>query len=626
MGGIRVKKTTLKDETNHSPDIVYEYSYNHEDGTSSSWGYESNENHVTKQIRHYSSDNHYPGKEMVDFVISIRKFERELSSWVKGVPGPEIGAGLSGHARNGFLKDLKQQFVIFFVSQLITAHLNPVANGSFTEYSFFPNWSFNPRPFMYSRVTEKNTSLSGGNGKIVYEYSKPANETTEILPNNFPFSAKSRFPSWKYGLPVKTTWYNNAGAKVKETEQIYNIIARTETSSDFQNGKVLPLTYTVAAHNFYTHTIPPADLVSEFYYPQTGRAELIEAKVRLYNSGGNYQEMITKYSYNNNYLISTVETRKSNGDKIERKRYYASDYAGLTGITQLKNANALTTEISDEEWLVRHASGERFLLDAKVYEQGILPNGEIATTKVYSMESEEPLAESVIGTHNPSLLLRNAAYFKEQEQFSYDNNGNLVKRQSSGQELSGMIYDHNNRFITAEILNGSQDDVAYSSFEGSNKGGWAYNTEAVREDYSPTGKKYFALNGHAITLAVNQNKKYILSFWARSSNVVISGITVLLVKTGPTFFGWTYYEYSVLGNGSAQNMSITGTDGIDELRFYPETARLKTYTYNPLQGKTSECDENNRIVYFEYDGLNRLKGIRDEQRNLIKAYNYNFKQ
>lgn len=65
---------------------------------------------------------------------------------------------------------------------------------------------------------------------------------------------------------------------------------------------------------------------------------------------------------------------------------------------------------------------------------------------------------------------------------------------------------------------------------------------------------------------------------------------------------------------------------IDEVRLYPEGAAMSTSTYN-IQGlKTSITDVNNKIQYMEYDGIGRLRLIRDKERNILKTYEYNFKQ
>jgi len=82
-----------------------------------------------------------------------------------------------------------------------------------------------------------------------------------------------------------------------------------------------------------------------------------------------------------------------------------------------------------------------------------------------------------------------------------------------------------------------------------------------------------------------------------------------------------YWELAIPA-GTA-SVSITGTTTLDELRLYPSNAQLSSTTYDPLIGKTSEADLNNRITYYEYDNLGRLRFIKDESMNIVKMYEYN---
>jgi hypothetical protein len=51
---------------------------------------------------------------------------------------------------------------------------------------------------------------------------------------------------------------------------------------------------------------------------------------------------------------------------------------------------------------------------------------------------------------------------------------------------------------------------------------------------------------------------------------------------------------------------------------------MATVAIDPILGKTAECDVNNRIVYYEYDGMHRLQYVRDAKKNIIKKICYNF--
>ena len=51
---------------------------------------------------------------------------------------------------------------------------------------------------------------------------------------------------------------------------------------------------------------------------------------------------------------------------------------------------------------------------------------------------------------------------------------------------------------------------------------------------------------------------------------------------------------------------------------------MTTYAYEPLVGITSQCDVNNKISYYIYDGLQRLVLIRDQDKNIVKKICYNY--
>ncbi|RYF86304.1 MAG: hypothetical protein EOO00_13355 [Chitinophagaceae bacterium] len=86
--------------------------------------------------------------------------------------------------------------------------------------------------------------------------------------------------------------------------------------------------------------------------------------------------------------------------------------------------------------------------------------------------------------------------------------------------------------------------------------------------------------------------------------------------------GWKLYRYTVAGGAQ---VTVSGSGLIDELRLHPVDALMSTVCYREGIGKTDECDANGRIIYYEYDSFGRLKIIRDQERNILKAYEYNYK-
>lgn len=55
------------------------------------------------------------------------------------------------------------------------------------------------------------------------------------------------------------------------------------------------------------------------------------------------------------------------------------------------------------------------------------------------------------------------------------------------------------------------------------------------------------------------------------------------------------------------------------------TISLTSYTYDPLVGMTSVTYPDGRVEYYEYDSFERLKLVKDQNGNIIKKIDYNFK-
>jgi YD repeat-containing protein len=65
--------------------------------------------------------------------------------------------------------------------------------------------------------------------------------------------------------------------------------------------------------------------------------------------------------------------------------------------------------------------------------------------------------------------------------------------------------------------------------------------------------------------------------------------------------------------------------GADEIRLLPQEAAMSTVAYKYGIGTLSVCDANNRSMHYEYDALGRQTLIRDENRNVLKTIEYNYK-
>jgi hypothetical protein len=190
--------------------------------------------------------------------------------------------------------------------------------------------------------------------------------------------------------------------------------------------------------------------------------------------------------------------------------------------------------------------------------------------------------------------------------------------------VSTYLYAFNSKLPIAEVTNTTTAHIAYTSFETDDKGGWSGTFGAGRVVAgSVTGKLAWTQNNFSFSKSgLSTATTYTVSYWSKNGSYSVNSTTAV---TGRVVNGWTHYSHNVV-NPAGGTITVTGSGSIDELRLLPAgTAQMTTYTYRPQVGVTSKCDANNRIIYYEYDELQRLILIRDQDRNIIKkfAYNYN---
>jgi hypothetical protein len=183
------------------------------------------------------------------------------------------------------------------------------------------------------------------------------------------------------------------------------------------------------------------------------------------------------------------------------------------------------------------------------------------------------------------------------------------------------IWDYKNSQPIAKASNAVAADIAYSSFEADGAGGWTVGSVTRDTTSAITGKKSYSLAAGSCTKSgLTSSRSYVVSYWSKTgSSYTVSGSSS--IKQGKTIGAWTYFEHAVSGVSS---VSVSGSGGIDELRLYPATAQMITYTYSPLLGMTTQCDVDSRCTYYFYDPLGRLQMIKDQDGNIVKTLDYHF--
>lgn len=618
--GVHVSLTTLYDGVSHTKDIIKKYRYANEAGTASSlWGFEMPVASQTKNLRIYKSSTEllgatYSKESGTIYVANIGTTAFNLAVFIYGLSSNPYTAILG----------------------LITTILWQVFAPDYKDYAATTHFcesllNKNPLPLLYGRVEviEENNSIP--NGKTVYTFTD--NTLYPITGSySFPYSARPRFASWVYGLPKTIEWFNSTGDRLRKTENIYTAVVRTNTDNNYVSNAWESNTIHMAKFDRESEFISSTgSITSDIYYPVTGRMELSETVETTYDQG---QPVVnnTRYTYTTHYQVKTVEKYNSIGGSEGNTYYYPQDYPSTNVypfVITMKNSNIFNVPLVTVSWLKESiATGPKKTSRAALTMYDNIPNGDIKPSRIYVTEFES-LQDEGYTTTPPTLNPNVTDAFRNWRipvYYSYDANGNLVQI-SAGGKIKSWIYGYNGTSITAEISNATSDQVAYTSFETDDKGNWNNYTGTMMTVASglslPTGKKYYNLTATApLSKAVTNGQVYIISYWRNNASPFsVTGGTNVHVS-GRTIGNWTYHEHKVTATSST--LTITGSGGIDEVRLYPANAQMTTFIHNPLIGITSQCDVNNRIIYYEYDIIGRLSLIRDEDKNVLEKICYNY--
>lgn len=193
---------------------------------------------------------------------------------------------------------------------------------------------------------------------------------------------------------------------------------------------------------------------------------------------------------------------------------------------------------------------------------------------------------------------------------------NLLQYTTENEITNALLWGNKGLYIVAEVKNALASEIAYTSFEDENTGNWNYDGLPINF----IGKKGYSLNGSDITKSgLDATKIFIVSYFSSGNSAIVNGSSAI---AGNTNNGRTYYEHVISGSST---ITISGNVIIDELRLFPKGSLMTTYNYEPLIGMTSQTDAKGMVSYYEYDSLQRLKYIKDQHGNIIKANTYNYK-
>ena len=201
-------------------------------------------------------------------------------------------------------------------------------------------------------------------------------------------------------------------------------------------------------------------------------------------------------------------------------------------------------------------------------------------------------------------------------------NGNIVEYELNQTKPFSLIWGYNGKKIIAEVENALSKDVAFANFESTDRGNWTYGGIPNSTGGAITGVNSYPLTQGVISKSgISTNETYELHYWYKKGGTVsVTGGSISLEQVLVEKHGWILAKRLIKGAGA---ITISGNGIIDDLRINPINAKMKTYTYNPIEGMSSMTDEKGIITYFTYDGAGRLRDILDINKVIRERTGYN---
>jgi YD repeat-containing protein len=494
-----------------------------------------------------------------------------------------------------------QNSVVINQSNGATNYYTKITRNASTKYAL---GSIQGGTVGYGQVTTYY-GYNGADGYTVSTFS-PAIPLTAAS-TNFPYLPYDPY-SWRGGLLTGEQTYNASGKIIKSAYNTYQFLPAF-TISNFKCG------WATMYSGEGNQNIVNSGITCPCYALTNEQVQHVSSTQVAYDvNTGDSLIATTKYYYDDPLNMQPTHTVafNSKGDSVVTYTRTALELPAIN--TSIPLTTAATTAL--DTMIARNIVGqpvetERYVKSVLTYKA--LTNFKVQTSGLVLPDNTE---------------LQNAGYpIETRINFTgYDSYGNLRQQDKINDENHNYIYDYVSNYPIAEVINADSASIAYTSFEADGTGGWILGAGSADTTRGLTGSKSYIPSGGISKAGLNSANTYIVSYWTTNTASctiagTLSGYPVKGKSVTINGNAWTYYEHKVTGQST---ISLTGSGNIDELRLYPVAAQMTTYTYSPLIGITSQCDVDNRVTYYEYDGFQRLKDIRDQDGNVIKTLKYHY--
>lgn len=355
------------------------------------------------------------------------------------------------------------------------------------------------------------------------------------------------------------------------------------------------------------------------------------------------------------YIDDTIQCRNQFGT--------CSQYPTLTGnigdafiLEKMIRGNNLDYCI--EEQTIRKINNTEKYIGGRIVKYKLTPGDDKPVPdSIFEFETESPTT-IVSQTHlNQASSLQFDNHYKVKT--IYDKYTDYYHKPLQYHTSDGLYYSINWRdshfydyYPISITTNATNNDCDFTSFETGASGWNSYPSWHIEEnrELAKTGEHLIQVNGSGpdkyfpIGNNADKHSGYTACVWVKGGEDAFIHIQVndswelsRRVHNPNTPAGsWNLIKvelpYSYYKDLIGPNLRIkvycgsTGQAYFDDLRFYPMDAQMKSYSYKPFIGMTSESDINNKPITYEYDLFGRLVLVKDFLGDIMKKYDYHFKE
>lgn len=483
-------------------------------------------------------------------------------------------------------------------------------------------------PIMYQRVIEYAGTPSNNIGKTVYTYDQPYSPSDYFSNPDHPLDHEGDILYHPYHYDkgnyvpelLSKTVYSFDGTTYRPVNKEEFIYSKLFTKQ-FNTGIKLTRPKVFPGTAYFTIPCPSGPpfcsyqgVVDEYLLSVVAidtkayqeASMLTQANNYVFNplDSTKYVLTSTDYTYKESNLeILKKATLSSEGDTLKIFYKYPIDFADVAVYDTMVRRNILSSAIEE-----LHYQNSDFLTATKT-------NYNFWTGTAWTTSGTNQILPQTVD----AKYFNQGSYETRLRYFAYDDKNNILSVSKESDHKLSYIWDYNDSHPIAEVVNADNSSIAYTSFESTGKGNWVFSGSSSEHNSALTGTKGYSLSGGSISNSgLSTGSNYVVSFWKRDS----AGTVSISSGTGGSVLtrnGWVLYRYLVSG---ASTITISGTAYIDEVRLHPIDALMTTYTYKPLIGRTSQCNAQHQIIYYEYDDFGRLRVVKDQDMNVVSVLDY----